>query len=86
MNVYEIEFNDLTGNKTRAILAKDMKEAAEIADKMLQVATSNLWEDITVDEIRFVSKITEFKEFVSEIEQRHREMEERVDEEAKENE
>jgi hypothetical protein len=70
MNVYDIEFNDFTGDKTRSILAENMKEAANIADKMLQVSLANLWEDIRVVEIRFVCEITELKEFVSEIEEK----------------
>jgi hypothetical protein len=86
MNVYDIEFTDFTGDKTRSIIAKDMKEAAEIADKMLQISLANLWEDISIEEIRFVCQITEFKEFVSEIEEKGKEIKEQAEEDAKENE
>lgn len=84
MNVYDIEFNDFTGNKTRSILAKNMKEASEIADKMLQVSLANLWEDITIEEIRFVCEITEFKEFISEVEEKGKELQANSEEEKNE--
>jgi hypothetical protein len=82
MNVYDIEFNDFTGNTTRSILAKDMKEAANIADKMLKVALTNLWEDIEIIEIRFVCEITQFLNYVSEIEKKGKEIQEEIKEEA----
>lgn len=76
MKVFDIEFSDFIGSKTRTVLAKDMKEAAEIADKMLAVALKNLWEDIEIEDIRYVSDITDFKEYVSEVEEKGKEIKE----------
>jgi tartrate dehydratase beta subunit/fumarate hydratase class I family protein len=57
-----------------------MKDAAEIAEKMLQVSLVNLWEDLAIEEIRFVCEITEFKEFVSEVEAKGKELQENSEE------
>ena len=74
MNVYDIEFNAVIGSTTRSILARNMAEAYKLANKMLQVALINLWEDITIDKISFVCEITEFKEFVSEVKEKGKEI------------
>lgn len=89
MNVYDIEFNDFIGNKTRSIIAKDMKQAAKIADKMLQVALKNLWEDIEIVDIRFNCEITHIANYVAEVEAKGKELlenSEEVEEEMKEDE
>lgn len=84
MNVYDITFNDFIGNKTRSIIAIDMKQAAKIADKMLQISKKNLWEDVEIVGIQFNCEVTHIANFVSEVEAKAKEMKENLEEPEKE--